>query len=552
MPHALVVEPDEGRRSALVEVAQGQGFSTTCASSLHDAQEQMRCGRADVVLVDVPVSDGDGRALLHEIRSRPRVEVVVMTRGRSEGPLPPSATEGGDLDTARGGLRGGNGDKSSEAPVVPEQVVGRTDESLDLGRVRAVLSKVAREHGVRESDGAIGGEPQGAEMAPTDAAGGEGLASAADEIPGEIAAESVDATGPLLGRSSAIREVERLVARVAPTNATVLIYGESGTGKELVAQAIHERSHRAGRILVALNCGAIPENLIESELFGHQKGAFTGASGTRRGVFERAAGGTLFLDEIVEMPLDLQVRLLRVLETGRLVRVGGEEEIRVDVRVIAATNRDPARATVEGALREDLFYRLAVFPMRLPPLRERGDDVVLLADHFLAELNAGAAVARRLSAEARARVATYPWPGNVRQLRNAIQRAFILSDSEIGADLLPPPEEGGVVGEGPQSRVPHGTAESVAGAVAAGVAVDGAAVAGDEPAALRVTVGTSIAQAEARLILATLAHYGGDKNRAARTLGISLKTLYNRLNEYQQTRDPALRPVTRERPPAAA
>ena len=210
-----------------------------------------------------------------------------------------------------------------------------------------------------------------------------------------------------------------------------MICGESGCGKELVAESIHAMSPRADKPFVAINCAAIPATLIEAELFGHERGSFTGAMRTREGVFERASGGTLLLDEITEMPLDLQSRLLRVLETKRLNRVGGSDDLEVDVRVIASTNRSPAQAFEEGRLREDIYYRLAVVTVQLPPLRERGEDILVLAEFFLGELNLRNGTRKRLSDELRARFVRHRWPGNVRELRNAVERAYILCDGEL-------------------------------------------------------------------------------------------------------------------------
>jgi DNA-binding NtrC family response regulator len=294
-----------------------------------------------------------------------------------------------------------------------------------------------------------------------------------------------------------MQDVYRKIDKVAPTEATVFITGESGCGKELVARSIHERSARSRGAFVAINCGAIPTNLIEAELFGHERGAFTGANRQHRGCFERAEGGTLFLDEITEMAPEMQVRLLRVLETGRLVRVGGDGEIRTDVRVLAATNRDAAQAVREGRLREDLMYRLAVFPIALPPLREREGDTELLAEHFLRALNAESASSKRFSRAALTTIRTYHWPGNVRELRNAVHRAFILADEAVELDL----------------------------AGLASPAVEGEC--------LRMPVGTSLAEMERQAIFATLDHCRGNKRRAAEILGVSLKTLYNRLTAYQ-------------------
>src|ERR1700678_2226935 len=235
--------------------------------------------------------------------------------------------------------------------------------------------------------------------------------------------------GPLLGASAAIQEVFRLIERVGPTEASVLLTGESGSGKELTAKSIHDRSLRRGGPFVAINCGAIPAGLIEAELFGYEKGSFTGAMCGHAGVFERADGGTLLLDEVTEMPADMQTRLLRVLESRKFYRVGANIEKSTDVRVIAATNRCPLQAVQSGRLREDLLYRLAVFPIDLPPLRERGEDLELLAAHFLAELNEPGRTQKRLSSLARMSLKQHTWPGNVRELKNCVERAFILGDA---------------------------------------------------------------------------------------------------------------------------
>src|ERR1700729_2069827 len=235
----------------------------------------------------------------------------------------------------------------------------------------------------------------------------------------------------LLGNSVAMQEVFRLIERVGPTEASVLLTGESGSGKELAARSIHECSARRSKPFIAINCGAIPAGLIEAELFGYEKGSFTGALRAHAGVFERANGGTLLLDEVTEMPLEMQTRLLRVLESRKFYRVGANTEYSSDVRVIAATNRCPLAAVQAGQLREDLLYRLAVFPIDMPPLRNRGDDVELLANHFLPELNAQAVTQKRLSAHARMTLKQHSWPGNVRELKNCIERAFILGDSVL-------------------------------------------------------------------------------------------------------------------------
>ncbi|MEP6702744.1 MAG: sigma-54 dependent transcriptional regulator, partial [Betaproteobacteria bacterium] len=295
-------------------------------------------------------------------------------------------------------------------------------------------------------------------------------------------------------------------ARVAPTNTTVLIVGESGTGKELVARTIHDRSTRHEGAFLALNCGAIPANLIEAELFGHERGSFTGATRLHKGYFERADGGTLFLDEIMEMPIELQVRLLRVLETGRFFRVGGSGEIPTDVRIIAATNRDPRQAIAEGRVRADLVYRLSSFPIRVPPLRERDEDAVLLARVFVEELNDEYGVDKVLSASAEERIRTALWRGNVRELRNVVQRAFILADDWIEIDdACGLPATDGAIGPDDSS---NGTRISI-------------------------TVGTTLAEVERQTILSTLRFCRENKKEASAMLGISLKTLYTRLALYK-------------------
>jgi two-component system, NtrC family, response regulator AtoC len=262
---------------------------------------------------------------------------------------------------------------------------------------------------------------------------------------------------------------------------------------------VHALSQRRESPFVAVNCGAISPSLIESELFGHEKGSFTGAHRQHKGYFEQAVKGTLFLDEITEMPLELQVKLLRVLETGMLTRIGGEQPVRADVRLLAATNQDPEKAVENGKLRQDLFYRLNVFRLFLPPLRERGSDVILLADYFLGQLNKNAKANKHFSPAAVEHLRAYSWPGNVRELKNVVQRAFIVAEEEIGPQALPPEIVGG------QPRLGTG---------------------------LYVPVGTSLADADRKLILATLERCGGEKKKAAAMLGISLKTLYNRLAAY--------------------
>jgi DNA-binding NtrC family response regulator len=309
--------------------------------------------------------------------------------------------------------------------------------------------------------------------------------------------------GKIIGNSPGIRGVYRVIEQAAPTQASVLISGESGTGKELIAQTIHELSPRASFPFVAINCAAIPETLLESEIFGHEKGAFTGAHDRRTGVFELAHRGTLFLDEIAEMMPATQVKLLRVLQERTFRRLGGRQEQSVDVRVIAATNQNPTQAVRDGKLREDLYYRLNVFAIEIPPLRGRKEDIPLLVQTFLTEFNrVNNKAVRAVDHEAMYILEHYPWPGNIRELRNVIERATILADGEfVEAKHLPPT----LVAKGEES-LPSVT-------IAPGMTVD---------------------EAERRLILMTLEHTRNNKTRAAEVLGISLKTLHNKLNRMKE------------------
>ncbi|HSD11784.1 MAG TPA: sigma-54 dependent transcriptional regulator [Candidatus Binatia bacterium] len=441
MLEALVLDDDAESRSALAALVGLAGFETVAAGSLGEARRRLGERLIDVALVDLTLPDGSGLDIIRELQERSSAEIVVVT-GRAS------------VDSAVEALRLGAADYLTK-PV-------------DVRRLRAILANIARMR----------------------------------ELKGEISALrrellELGRFGSIVGASQAMRQVYELVSRAAPTEVSVLLVGESGTGKEQVANALHELSKRHARPFVAVNCGAISPGLIESELFGHVRGAFTGAVKERHGYFELAAGGTLFLDEITEMPMEFQVKLLRVLETHLVRRVGGETPIPLDVRLIAATNQDPEQAIARGALRRDLFFRLNVFPIHLPPLREREDDVVLLAEHFLEQLNKGEPTRKRFTAAAMERLRAHAWPGNVRELKNVVQRAFIIAENEIDVACLPE-----------------------IGAPQAVAAVSG------------LGVGLSLAEARRRLILATMENCGGDKKKAATVLGISLKTLYNQLGAY--------------------
>ena len=314
---------------------------------------------------------------------------------------------------------------------------------------------------------------------------------------------AVPLCGDMLGQCDAMRRIAAHVERIAPARISVLVNGESGTGKELVARAIHVRSRRRGAF-VAVNCGAIAPDLLASHLFGHERGSFTGAAQRHVGYFEQASRGTLFLDEITEMPPALQVYLLRVLETGEVTRVGGSDPVPVDVRVVAACNRDPAQAIEKGLLREDLYYRLADFIINLPPLRARGNDVVLLARTFVERLNAEHGECRRLSADSERLVRQYAWPGNVRELRSAVQRAFLLADGDV-IDVQP------------------GLRRPVAAT----------------PSGIVFRVGMTYADIEREMLVRTLEEVGHDKTRAARMLGVSVRTIHNQLARMETGEDAA-------------
>jgi two-component system response regulator AtoC len=440
---ALVVDDDPDFRTGLAEAVRLEGFATSTAENLAEARRHLAESDPHVVLVDLSLPDGSGLDLLKEIEPNGGSPEVVLVTGQAT------------VNSAVEALR-----------------LGATDyltKPVDFTRVKSILANLARTRELKEEIGSLRGELR-----------------------------RLGRFGPLVGASAPMQQLYDMLGRISKTDATVLVLGETGTGKELVAQTIHDLSRRSKGAFVPVNCGAVSPTLIESEMFGHERGSFTGADRAHKGYFERANHGTIFLDEVTEMPLELQVKLLRVLETGTLTRVGGSELIKTDMRVIAASNRKPEEAVAAGKLREDLLYRLNVFPIVLAPLREKREDIELLAGHFLDALNRDAGTNKRLTSAALERLRAHTWPGNVRELWNVLQRAYLLAEDDIGVEALPL-----VVVEDVRSS------------------------------GLNLEVGTSIAEAERRLILATLAHYDGNKKKASEVLKISLKTLYNRLNVYK-------------------
>ncbi|HJW56773.1 MAG TPA: sigma-54 dependent transcriptional regulator [Burkholderiaceae bacterium] len=442
MPHVLIVDDDVNTREALAEIVTAEGFTIGVAGTIHDAQLQIMQRRPDVALVDIKLPDGSGMDIFNDIEERTTTQIILITGYAS-------------VETAVEAIRLGAADYLTKP--------------INFRRLKALLSRVPRPTDLKAEIGALRGELR-----------------------------RLGHFGQMLGAAPIMQKLYNHIGRVAPTEATVLLFGESGTGKELAAQTIHDLSLRQKHPFLPVNCGAISPQLIESEIFGHEKGSFTGADKQHKGYFERANGGTLFLDEITEMPIELQVKLLRVLETGTFMRIGSNQELETDVRVIAASNRNPEDAITEGKFRLDLYHRLNVFPLVIPPLRERGSDIELLAQHFLEELNRTHGTNKIMTPDAIASLGSYHWPGNVRELRNYVQRAFILSDQLIDAAALAP-----TVASQPSSGM-----------------------------TLAIPVGTSLAEVDRKLIFATLELCGGVKKRAADILGISLKTLYNRLEEY--------------------
>ncbi|WMW64440.1 sigma-54 dependent transcriptional regulator [Nitratidesulfovibrio liaohensis] len=462
----LIVDDDAAHRSMLRTMLRGWGYATEEADDGESAVEKVRQRARDAVLMDVRMARMDGIAALHHILDwNPATPVLIMTAHSS-------------VDTAVEALRTGAYDYLTK-PLDFDVLRHTLERALDHTRL-ASENRELRER--LTSQGGAPGAPHG-----------------------------------IIGRSAPMHELVEMIATVAPSEATVLITGESGTGKELVARALHTASHRSARPLVTVNCAALTETLLESELFGHERGAFTGADRRREGRFVQADGGTLFLDEIGEMPLTLQAKLLRALQQGEVQRVGSDTPLTVDVRVIAATNRDLREEAAAGRFREDLYYRLNVIAVHVPALRERGGDVPLLAAFFpdrYTEKNRKHL--KGFTPQAMDLLLRHDWPGNVRELENAIERAVILATGDYVTER----------------ELPLHFGSGGSGASGGGNAGAGAENAPAEGDGLAPYAGLSLEDLERRAIIATLRETGDNKSEAARRPGITRATLHNKLKKY--------------------
>lgn len=446
----LIVEDEENERSGLAELVSSWGFRVETARDGAEGLEKAAQWVPSIVVTDLKMPRMGGIELLGKLAQESQTMAVVLV------------TAQGTIDSAVQAMRMGAYDYITKP--------------IDTNRLRTILSNASSLLGTR------------AELEAT-----------------RRKLRDTGSLGRLNGASRKMQEIFRLIEMVAPSTASVLITGASGTGKELVARTIHDLSPRKDRPFVAINCAAIPETLIESEIFGHEKGAFTGALERRTGCFELAEGGTILLDEIGEMPVGTQAKLLRVLEDHKLRRLGSKVETSIDVRVLAATNKVPDEAVARGELRSDLYYRLNVFNIHMPPLREHKEDIPDLVQLLLGEMSAKQG--RKVAAVSEAVINlfnNYSWPGNVRELRNTIERAVIVCDGGMIETKHLPPGFG---------QAPLRTAAN-------------------DPDAVRLGVGTTVEEAEKMLILKTLEATSNNKTRAAEILGISLKTLHNKLKEY--------------------
>ncbi|USA40651.1 sigma-54-dependent transcriptional regulator [Pelagerythrobacter marinus] len=458
----LLVEDDASIATVIRSALEDEGFAVDRCESIAARDRALASDRYDVMLTDVMLADGDGIASIDSVRAAcPQMPLIVLSAQNT-------------LDTAV---------RASDTGAF--EYFPKPFDLDDL--VRAVVQAAGS------------GDKRGEE-----AEAGDGL--------------------PLVGRSQAMQAVYRMITRVLRNDLTVLVLGESGTGKELVAEAIHQLGHRKSGPFVAVNAAAIPADLIESELFGHEKGAFTGAIAQAIGKFEQANGGTLFLDEIGDMPIEAQTRLLRALQSGRIRRVGGRQEIAVDVRIIAATNRDLKPMIAAGQFREDLYYRLNVVPIVLPPLRDRVEDIEALAKHFLGLAAREGLPERRIDRPALALLEQQPWRGNVRELQNAVYRlALMARDDVIDAGTVT-----AVLGD-PAEAVMRGRDDALGAALAAWLA--------DNAPAHGTLYHRAVSAFERPLFEYALGQTGGNQLRAAKLLGINRNTLRKRLGELQINAD---------------
>ena len=456
----LIVEDEPHALTGLAELVSGWGYRTETARDGMEALEKVGSWTPGIIVTDLKMPRMDGLALLKQLGEMPERQTVIVL------------TAQGSIDRAVEAMKLGAYD-FLQKPVEPP-------------RLRSLLASASHK---RASEGE--------------------LEAARSRL------RQAGALGSLVGKSKQMQDIFSLIERVAPSTVSVLITGESGTGKEVVARTLHELSPRRNKPFVAVNCAAIPETLIESEIFGHEKGSFTGAMERRAGCFELAEEGTLLLDEIGEMPIGTQAKLLRVLEDRKLRRLGSKVEMPIDVRVLAATNKDPNMAVEDGHLRGDLYYRLNVFNIHMPPLRDHKEDIPAIVDAMISEMNArhGQNI-HGIDSFMMDRLIDYDWPGNVRELRNAIERALILcGEGTLDIRHLP-----AGFGERQSNRV-----------VVSSMAVE---VPETPSNVVEVELGSTVDEAERRLILRTLEMTRNNKTRAADILGISLKTLHNKLKEY--------------------
>ena len=445
--NVLVVEDEELMRNILRELLEGAGYHVYTADSAETAIEIFGADEIAATLTDIKMSGRDGLALLDQVKSIDAEALVIIMTAYSS------------VDSAVAALRKGAYDYITK-PFVNEDLL-QTIKNAVLQRKLFVENRLLR----RELKRAY-------------------------------------SFSEIVGNSDAMQRVFGLVNKVAASNANILILGETGTGKELIARSIHASSGRAERPFLAVNCGALPESLLESELFGHMKGSFTGAASDKKGLLRSVGGGTLFLDEIGDMPLPLQVKLLRALQEHEVTPVGAAIPQSFDARVITATHKDLETEVAAGRFREDLFYRLNVVEINVPPLRDRREDIPLLVKHFVGKSARAQNVADKpVSRDAITSFVNYDWPGNVRELENAVERAFILSDGEIDVDTLPVKVRGSTDSEGVRDRE---------------------------------TFRPTLEEIERRYVMEILEAADGDKTRAANILGVDLSTLYRKLKRYEQ------------------